>query len=496
MSSSKPSFRVRLLATALTAIVPCAIASASTTAGPRVVGASGVYNYSPSVIQTGNLQQFWWCGPAANPNNPSQNSDTIQYESINVSTGAVVGPQTVLAETTGAWDSALLCNPQVIEGAFTNPLGNGTNYSYAMYYVATSKPDGTLNSIGVAFSNDGITWAKFPTPVLSHNPNDTGYGIGQPAPYNSNGTSGISLLYENTYPSEAHIEATSTDGIHFTNQGTITTNGLSEVDIAGQSTATSPSWGDAAYDYQAGYWYASFNMILRNPTTTGGFIERGQLGSMVYRIPAASLLTGSTPWQQVFTADTNLTGYESNFIAGFLRDGYGNVNVSGMYPRIEIYTSASIPQPAWNATPLARGNSGDTGHWNIAWNVWDSTHPLVPLKRYYNGTVHEVTTGWIDPNGGLALESTLAYLYESPQSGATVPLYGCIAGNHDYFVSLASNCEGQLFLGIDGYISPSAGTGLVALYRCYTPSDHFVSLNSNCEGQTEESLLGYAKAQS
>ena len=421
-------------------------------------------------------------------------SDTIQYQSINLSTGATVGPETVLGETPGAWDSVYTCNAQVVKGSFTNPLGNGNNYTYAMYYVGTDQGAGTLNSIGVAFSNDGITWAKYPTPVISYNPNDAGYGVGQPAPYNSNGGSGIYLLYETTYPSESHIYATSTDGIHFTTQGTITTNGLTEVGTAGQSSYSAPTWGDAAYDSAAGYWYAVFNMNVRNPSTVGGVTERGQYGSMVYKIPASSLVTGTTAWQQVFTVDTNLTGYESNFIPGFLRDIYGNVNVSGAYPQIEIYTSASIPQPAWNATPATRGNSGGIGQWNIAWDVWTPNATLTPFHRYYNGSVHEVTTGWIDLSGGFNLESTQGYLYESPQTGFTTPLYGCVAGNNNYFVSPASNCEGQIFLGIDGYVSSSAGSGLVALYRCRTSADHFVTEDPNCEGQTYESLLGYAKA--
>lgn len=487
---------IRFFAATCAMIGLCAIGEASTTVGPKVVGNYGLYNYSPSVILSGDIQQFWWCGQGHNPNNPSQDTDTIQYESINLRTGAVVGPQAVLGETPGAWDSAYTCNAQVVKGSFTNPLGNGANYTYAMYYVGTAQTAGTLNSIGVAFSNDGITWTKYPTPVISYNPSDTGYGVGQPAPYNSNGTNGIYLLYESTYPSLEHVEVTSTDGVHFTNQAVITTNGLSQVETAGQSTSSAASWGDAAYDYQGGYWYAVFNTNVRNPSTTGGFTERGQFGSIVYRIPTASLLTGSSPWQQVFTVDTNLTGFESNFIPGFLRDQYGNVNVSGTYPNLEIYTSASIPAPSWNATPLARGKTGDTPYWNIAWDTWAPGHLLVPFKRYYNRTVHEVTTGWIDPNGGFSLESTQGYLYESPQAGATVAIYGCVASNDNYFVSTDSTCEGQLFLGIDGYLSSTSGTGLFALYRCRSSSDHFVSTSSTCEGETQELLLGYAKSSS
>jgi hypothetical protein len=472
------------------------IAHASTASGPRVVGNAGVYNYSPSVIQNGNVQQFWWCGEGQNPQNPTQTSDTIQYESINLSTGATVGPESVLGETPGGWDSVYTCNAQVVEGVFTNPLGNGTNYTYAMYYTGTAQANGTLNSIGVAFSNDGINWAKYPNPVISYNPNDTAYGVGQPAAYNANGAAAITVLYEDTYPTESHVEATSTDGIHFTTQGTITTNGLSQVQIAGQSSAGAVTWGNAAYDDVSGDWYAVYNMAgTRPPSTVGGVTERGGAGVIVYRIPATSLLTGSTPWQQVFTVDTNLTGYEANFISGFLRDIYGNVNVKNAYPDIEIYTSASIPQPAWDATPADRGNSGNTNQWNIAWELWTPNQLLVPFKRFYNNTVHEVTTGWIDPNGGFSLQSTLAYLYESPQGSSTLPLYGCVAGNDDYFVSPSSNCEGQIFLGIEGYVSSSSGSGLVPLYRCFTGTDHFVSLEANCEGYTTESLLGYANSQ-
>ncbi len=476
----------------------CAIGHASTTLGNPFGFNPGDYNYSPSVMQIGQTQYFYWCAGGTNPNNPSQYSDTIQFWSYNFTTHATVGPEIVLAETPGAWDSVYTCNPQVVTGSFTNPLGNGTNYTYALYYVGTNQSAGTLNNIGVAFSNDFVHWAKYPNPVISHNASDTGYGVGQPAAYNSNGAGGIYLLYENTYPSEGHWEATSTDGVHFTTQGQITTNGLNQVGIAGQTSYSSPSWGDAAFDYQANYWYAVYNMLVRPTSTTGGVQERGQAGVVVYKIPAASLLTGSTAWAQVFDVDTNLTGYESNFLPSFLRDEYGNVNVSGTYPDIELYMSSSVPQPPWNDSPGSRGDTGGVGQWDITWDAWAPGAPLIPFHRYYNGSVHEVTTGWIDPNGSWHLEQTEGYLYESPQSGATVAIYGCLAGNDNYFVSTNSSCEDQngadnSFLGIDGYLYSTSGSGREALYRCSTSVDHFVSTSSNCEGQHVEYLLGYAE---
>ena len=127
-----------------------------------VVGVARDYNYSPSVIQSGSVQQFWWCSAAKNPNDSSQHADSILYESMDTLTHTNYGPVAVLAETPGAWDEAYTCNPRVVRGLFQNPLGDGQTYSYAMYYVGTATIYGVNNSIGVAFSQDGIHWNKYP----------------------------------------------------------------------------------------------------------------------------------------------------------------------------------------------------------------------------------------------------------------------------------------------------------------------------------------------
>jgi hypothetical protein len=446
------------------------------------LGRAEVYDYSPSAIQVGNLQQFWWCGQARNPNRSSQDTDTIQYASIDISTHTMTGPFTVLGETPGSWDSVYVCNPKVIKGAFNNPLGDGQNYSYAMYYVGTAAA-GFANNIGVAFSNDGIGWKKYPQPVISATPQTIYYGVGQPAVYNSDHKAGIWLFYEdaNAPPLNQHVEAISTDGLHFTVAGKLTANGL----------LPEANWGDMAYDSSTGYWYAVFNTALRNPSTTANITERGQPGVTLYRIKNASLLTGTSSWQQLKSFDTNLSGNESNFLAGLLRDQYGNVNV-GPYPAIQMFTSISNPPPRWDASPASAGKSGFPDQWDIGEVEWIPNHALMTLNRYANKTVHEVTTGWIDPTGGFSLESTLGHLYESPQQGATLAFYGCKDGATDYFVSTDGACEGKRIIGIDGYGYSQSEAGLVALYRCYTGHDHFVSRDPKCEGQTVDRLLGYA----
>jgi hypothetical protein len=401
-----------------------------------------------------------------------------------MNTNVTTIPVTVLAETPGAWDSVYTCNPKVIKGTFVNPLGDGKTYSYAMYYVATADRGGNANSIGAAFSNDGIGWKKYPTPVISTT-STSGYGIGQPTVYNRDGKAAISIFYEDN-TMLGHVAATSPDGLHFTVEGALTTAGIDP------DTAVS-GWGDMAYDSATSYWYAVFNRPGRNPFTTGGIVEQGSVGVELYKIPGSSLFTGATPWQELHTFDTNLTSSENNFLAGLVRDQFGNVNV-GKYPTIQMEVSISNPPPDWNATPKEAGESAESRNWQLGLLEWVPNHPLMAFDRYANSKTRWVTTGWINPASGFKMEMTLGHLYESPQQGATVPFFGCKRGSTDYFVSLDHNCEGERTLGKNGYgyARPVAGRKLVPLYRCSTETEHFVSTDAKCEGATTDQLLGYA----
>jgi hypothetical protein len=446
------------------------------------VGNAGHYNYSPSVIESGNTRKFWWCSEGVNPVT-SKRIDAIYYESLNTYTFQTTGPMMVLIESPSGWDSVYVCNPKVVGGVFVNPLGDGQTYTYAMYYVGTGNTNGASNSIGVAFSQDGIHWNKYPQPVIAST-SQTGYGVGQPAAYNTDQKSAVTVFYEDNTPTLHHVEATSNDGLHFKVQGTLTTVGLADDD-------PDPSWGDMAYDSKTGEWYALFNRPLRPPSTTGGVVERGQYGIVLYKIPNSALLTGATPWQQLNNMDTNATGFESNFIAGFVRSPYGGLDVAS-YPTIQMYTSISYPPPAWNATPAQAADSAGTGTWILMPMTWVPDNGATrPFTQYFNGIVHEATTGWISQ--GFETQHLLGHLYANPPFGASVAFYGCDVGQGDYVVSLDSSCQGKRILGVQGYgySRPVPGLDLVEIYRCSTPQDHFVSRDSNCNGQTVDQLLGY-----
>lgn len=473
-------FELAIAIAALSAVF--ALTGCSSAQLPKgMIGRVGVYDYSPSVIQSGNLKQFWWCGLAENPAKHSQKTDAILYESIDSATNKKVGPLTVLAETPGSWDAELTCNPKVIGGTFTNPLGDGATYQYAMYYVGIQ--DGSNNNIGVAFSKDGITWQKYPEPVIRAE-SPAGYGVGQPAVFNTDHKAGITMFYESSYPAVHHIKATSADGVHFTEQGVITTNGL--------DPGCPGTWGDMAYDAKTGDWYALFDRAARDPATTGGVVERGQFGVVLYRIPDSALLSGSKPWEALAVFDTNVTGFESNFIGGLVRDSYGTVNV-GKYPNIDVYVSVSDPQPGWNASPKEAGDSADPSTWDIAPAEWVPNQPVKALNRYFNQDTYIVTTGWVSAFGGFHAQSVLGHVYETSLQGATRELYSCRAGATDYFVSLDATCEGQRILGSNGFIysQPIPNLGTIAIYRCRSTHGHFVSQDQTCEGEPNDGLLGY-----
>lgn len=463
-----------------------AAASASTTVGSPVVGAANNYDYSPSVMQTGAVQQFWWCtGP----------SDLIAYEEIGLSPSPhVIVPETIVLGhgAAGAWDSKFTCNPHVVRGLFVNPLGDGATYTYALYYVALADGASGGNNIGVAFSNDGQTWHKYPTPVIT---TDTTayYGVGQPDLYNPDSATGsdVVMVYEHTAAATSHIEATSTDGVHFTVVGTLSTAGL---------PAQKNNLDDIAYDPGSGTWYGLYDEFPARPSsTTGGVVERGQPGETLYS--TTDLLAGT--WAHLDTVDTATTGYEANFIGTLLRDPYGNLLLNG--GSVEMYISTSIPRPAVTATPAQAAQSGAGTQWDIAWSLWTPGSPLRQLVRYYSGSAntpylgrHLVTTGYRDPNAFTAESTVLGSVYEAPNGAATQPLYSCKQGSEDFFVSQDPQCESQLTEGLIGYVYPTQPSGItsIPLYRCVVPGDgdHFVSTDPGCEHQVTESLLGFSIA--
>src|SRR6266436_3549244 len=96
------------------------------------------------------------------------------------------------------------------------------------------------------------------------------------------------MVYENDDSTgDSHIVATSTDGVHWTTSGTMSTTGIATYPwdgIANQYSA-------ASYDTQDNRWYIMYHEPLRPSSTTGGVIERGNPGVVLYSTD--NLLTGT-----------------------------------------------------------------------------------------------------------------------------------------------------------------------------------------------------------
>lgn len=499
-----------------------------------------VYDYSPTVVQEGTVQHYYWCGYGTHPSasysvtvdgvthtRNAMHTDNIFYRSYDTVTHQwqQPAPQEVMWPSANAkygsaaqnyWDSSFVCNPSVITGNFTF---NGTTYHQALYYVGarceyidSGFNCGIHGSIGVAFTNDWVHFTRYadangvPKPVLQW-PCAYGYGYGQPSTFNLDGDGGIRMFYvrsHNDKPAEAGMPSTcaggkdyqvadSTDGIHFGTPQLLRTAGITE-----NRQPQNAAW---AYDKDLHDWY----MVSEFGTYKAGSTNVALHGFSLYKMHGSDLTSGTASWQKLTTVDTVRTGFAKNFIPTITRDRYGNVNISGLYPSIQITYSMYNPRQSWSSTAAA---PTDRDHWDISQVNWNPGHPLVDLKRYYSSHLdrHVATTGHIDGNE-FALEGAsrqLGALYEAPNTadGGTVAMYLCkVQSTYDYFVSTQPNCEGQTMVGIEGYgySSTASVPGSVPLYRCIARSRHFVSNDPNCEGLSKDTgiadyLIGYAHA--
>ncbi len=424
------------------------------------------YNYGPSVISDGKTEKFWWCGFGLGP---SGLTDTIQYRYRDLGTGQWSSTQQVLVPGTATWDSAFVCDPSVVTGNFIDPE-DGVAYTYAMYYTATDASQ-VNNRIGLAFSNDGITWVKYSQPVISPQQMNGTYGAGQAATYNFNGRAGLYVFYTDTttgFGNRVFVRKT-TDGVNFSAPVLI-----SDANNAGLSLMSN---ADFAYDMVSRNFYTVRETIPSRP----GDREVFQLA--LARMSASDLLAGTGQWEILGFVNTALTGFYMNHNPGLLRNGFGQINIS--LPNVTIYFA---------------GGANDPASWNLASVTWRPAPATLVLTRYYSATCgnagtaeRTVTVGYVAPSCGYHAEKVLGYLDMAPVPGE-VPLYACMA-SQDQFLSINSQCEGQLSLGIVGYLSATTTTGAATLYRCITSAtgDHFASLDAACEGQTTESVLGYVK---
>jgi hypothetical protein len=188
---------------------------------------------------------------------------------------------------------------------------------------------------------------------------------------------------------------------------------------------------------------------------------------------------------QFLSVDASCEGQRIDRFAGWLYDSPGDVPIN--------------PTPIYRCTIPAGGDhfaSIDAGcegqHVEALLGYTSRTQQA--LARYTTPPAgdHLVTTRGAP--GDASFEFTLGFL--RPSGGAGLhPLFSCFAGG-DQFVSPADNCEGQAFVGIEGFAYDSAPPDWPpsqAIYRCTANGngDHFVSPDPGCEGQHAEASIGF-----
>ncbi|GAB2982312.1 M23 family metallopeptidase [Saccharothrix stipae] len=117
------------------------------------------------------------------------------------------------------------------------------------------------------------------------------------------------------------------------------------------------------------------------------------------------------------------------------------------------------------------------------------------LSRYTGDDHVSLTWG---ARGNDRLEQDLGLVSKVPVSGSHA-IYLCRVGSGDNFSSVDAACEGQLVVGLLGYVFDSpeaAGVPTVPVRRCVVrgSGEHFDSNDLGCEGHHSETLLGYALA--
>lgn len=289
------------------------------------------YDYAASIIQEGATRRIWWCGYEL------YYTDVIYHRSQNLETGEYSPIQRVFAPTMGEakWDNQFVCDPSVVMGQFFNPDDQRT-YAYAMYYTGTEVGAGTNARIGVAFSQDGISWIRYSGNPIIHPqvfPTTT-YGAGQAATYNSNGRANIWLFHTDFTPNgESLYMRTTTDGINFSDAMPISTDGV----LPGQTVRVGNA--DLAFDYVGQQWYAVFPYAYDSgrprPLRPGGK-DRERYFFGLYRMPANQFPSGT--WERLGLVSTDSTGQVTNHNPALVRDRFGNVNAT--LPSIEMIFSA------------------------------------------------------------------------------------------------------------------------------------------------------------
>lgn len=140
-------------------------------------GAGAPYNYTPTLMREGEDNRMWWCSQYETS---SPAGDDILYAVDDGEMERFAGPdggipQAVFSGSGDGFDGVHTCDPSVVK----------VDDMYYLYYTGADHAGDYANSIGLATSDDGITWTRehggepIVDPAMDTQRSNT-YGAGQP----------------------------------------------------------------------------------------------------------------------------------------------------------------------------------------------------------------------------------------------------------------------------------------------------------------------------
>lgn len=256
-----------------------------------------IYKYCPTYIN-GNI---FYCSNEDNPGN--------------ITDGIFLNDTKVLGTTPNDWDSVQVCDPTVIQGAFSY---NNCTYQYLMAYLGCATYDCTANEIGFAVSNDLYNWTKVGKVVSANR--DGFWGVGQPSLLNIDNN--IFLFYTSGTRSKTTTYVELLD-----------CSNLNDIKHINKTEITTPydfiSNADFAFEENALY------MICDTHPFSGGNLNFISDKQTIYKMNWDKTFEGlNNSWEKYSEISNAQTGYLKNHNACFTRDGSGRLLSKSAYVSI------------------------------------------------------------------------------------------------------------------------------------------------------------------
>lgn len=257
------------------------------------------YDGYPVHLLIDGVHHIWFCGQS-----PETGKDGIYHSQNSGSLRDTSGWSTpVEAFNINDVSWALMaggihvCDPTVIPGKFDY---SGSTYDLALYFTADTQTagEGSGNAIGVAFSNDGISWTIHPSPIIEPEGGyDDSYGAG---------ASGVAWGPEPGVLHQVYRDSTtdlmtdwrirykySTDGLVFMPTPSLDTH-LSDAALSNLGSAP-----EIAFYAPARRWYGAIQEIAGGDSFTGRILEADGTETLFANWSTVAGLNGGTTGEEL-----------------------------------------------------------------------------------------------------------------------------------------------------------------------------------------------------